>query len=229
MEDNVFNSKVFENLESFIMTRNNDSFFIASNAFDGLNAIEYFEIDKSPRIYWLSAANVLAPIRTTLKEIRITNIKQDFNPGGIFDQTHFEKLKILHLSGNDFKLLNKSHFAGTHEILEELYLRNSKISTLNSNTFSGFKKLKLIDLGDNNITSLEPSHFGNLLHDEDFKIQIYGNPWNCTCEIVFLLDFIADEENVTCNTPEELSGEVIFELEEICHVPTTTTEGMKIV
>ena len=220
---------IFKNLKSFNMTRNVFSFFIESNSFDGLSEIEYFGIDESPKIHWLRDANVLAPIRNTVKEIRLTNIKVEFNPGSIFDQTHFEKLKILHLNGNVFTRLNESYFAGTHETLEELYLRNSKISTLNSNTFAGFKNLKLIDLSDNNITSLEPSHFGDLLNNEDFKIQISENPWDCTCKIEFLLDFIADEVNVTCKTPQELSGKVIFELEEICHVSTMTTEGMKII
>ncbi|CAG9807493.1 unnamed protein product [Chironomus riparius] len=224
INENAFNSKVFGTLESLVMTRNFNSCFITSTSFAGLDSIEFIEIDQSPVISWISTAYVFAPVRKTLKELRLTNIKEYFNAGELFEKTQFEKLKILRLDGNDFTWLNESYFAGTHETLEEMHLRGSKISKLNANTFSGFKNLKLIDLRDNKLTTMESSVFGDGVIDDNFKVLISGNEWNCTCDIEFLLDFIADEVNVTCKSPDELAEKNIFDLEEICVVPTTTTE-----
>ncbi|XP_070502908.1 uncharacterized protein [Chironomus tepperi] len=227
VQNYAFDSSVFEEMESLIMARNNKQLYFESNTFTGLKSIKYFKIDESLKIRWISTSNVLAPMRTTIEEIWLTNIEEAFNPCEIFEQAQFEKLKILHLDGNDLKSVNVSYFAGTHETLEELYLRNSEISKLNDNAFSRFKKLKLLDLAGNKITTIQSSHFGDLLNDENFKVFVSGNPWNCTCDMEFLLDFAADGVNATCKNPDSLSGKSIYELEDICYIPTqepTTTE-----
>lgn len=229
INNNSFNSHVFDKLHKLAIRYNIEgSFQIHAEGFAGLNSIETFLIDESASLVLVSRYSILAPIRSTLSEVSINDISEFFVPSQIFKETTFENLRILKMNGNNFEAAEFSNttFLGAHKTVEELYLRYSKITIISTNAFSKFEKLKILDLVGNELTTLESTFFGNLSNNKNFRIFIYGNLWNCTCSIVFLVDFMADEETALCKEPPELAGHEISQLREICSRETSPLEGM---
>lgn len=76
----------------------------------------------------------------------------------------------LYLDGNNFPNLNYRHFAGRHR-LEILYLNNSNIKAIDSNTFDDVKNLRIIHLNKNHLQKLHGDEFKN----QNLLSEIYLN------------------------------------------------------
>ncbi|KAM5260932.1 leucine-rich repeat-containing protein 19 [Hipposideros larvatus] len=114
-------------------------------------------------------------------------------------------LKILNICRNSIRIILQDAFSGLNK-LEQLYLCQNKILQLNPDTFVPLKNLKLLNLQGNLISYFDVPQ---LFHLE--LITLYGNPWNCSCGLLNLQNWLntsnvtLENENITmCNYPDIL-------------------------
>lgn len=220
VKNGTFNSEFFRNLKKLVIECNSAGTFpMERTSLNGLKSLQIFVI-KTSNVFSITAANknLLSPVSETLTLLSINNIVSSFKFADLFDSVTLKNLKSLKLHGNNFSTINitTSTFKGIHSSLEEIYLNNSKLTSLSSNAFSRFEKLRLVHLEDNNLKTLGVNVFGNLINDE-FIVYLGNNPWNCDCEIEFFIDIISDDDWVTCSAPENYNGtEVIDAMKGLC-------------
>lgn len=218
ISNNVFISNTFTFLHEMTISSNTNSFSVESGGLNGLDSIESLSIIDSRGLNLFSTyPSILAPISKSVHFVTITN-SETFDSALIFQKEAFKALKILKLTGNDFKefQISKTTFAGCHEVLEELYLKSSRIKSLTEDAFSGFKNLKLLDLQENELTTLSSETFGNLAFGEQLKILIAENPWDCSAELCSSIQLIADENVVFCKITQTFGTDYKIDLKEYC-------------
>ncbi|XP_068064934.1 platelet glycoprotein Ib beta chain [Anomalospiza imberbis] len=77
---------------------------------------------------------------------------------------------------------------------------------------------EIIHLGSNRLTSIPNGLFDNLRSLQVVYLQ--GNPWDCTCDILYLRSWLQWQQNrslyrdVRCSSPEHLQGRIIAYLTE---------------
>lgn len=142
-------------------------------------------------------------------------------------------LKRLHLNNNKIEVLRDDTFIGL-EHLEYLQIDYNYISRIEPNTLNGLQCLDVLLLNDNLLYSLPKNVFqsvslthldlrGNQLKvlpyngllehlSKIVEIQLEENPWNCTCELIGLKDWLESLSytslagDIVCETPFRLHG-----------------------
>lgn len=142
-------------------------------------------------------------------------------------------LKRLHLNNNKLEVLRDDTFIGL-EHLEYLQVDYNYISRIEPNTLNGLQCLDVLLLNDNLLYSLPKNVFQSLslthldLRGNQLKvlpyngllehlskiveIQLEENPWNCTCELIGLKDWLESilytslAGDIVCETPFQLHG-----------------------
>ncbi|XP_037798026.1 toll-like receptor Tollo [Penaeus monodon] len=77
---------------------------------------------------------------------------------------------VVLLDGNNLQILHAHHFIGRHSI-QQLYLNNSQIQTLQNRTFHGLTSLRVLHLQDNMIVQLNGFEFSGLHHLKELYLQ----------------------------------------------------------
>lgn len=142
-------------------------------------------------------------------------------------------LKRLHLNNNKIEALRDDTFIGL-ESLEYLQVDYNYISRIEPNTLNGLHHLDVLILNDNLLYSLPKNIFqsvslthldlrGNQLKvlpyngllehlSKIVEVQLEENPWNCTCELIGLKDWLESMSytalagDIVCETPFRLHG-----------------------
>lgn len=154
-------------------------------------------------------------------------------------------LKRLHLNNNKIEVLRDDTFAGL-ESLEYLQIDYNYVTSIESAALSRLHALTVMILNDNLLSVLPPNIFRNvpLTHldlrgnrlkvfpyvgllehmDKVVELQLEENPWNCSCELVALKNWLesiaytALVGEVVCETPFRLHGRDLDEVskQELC-------------
>ncbi|CAG05911.1 unnamed protein product, partial [Tetraodon nigroviridis] len=147
------------------------------------------------------------------------------------DLTH---LRRLYLNGNLIERLTADMFYGL-ETLQFLYLEYNVIKEVESDTFQHVPKLQLLFLNNNLLKTLPVGTFNGLvlarlnLRNNHLRylpvggvldqltalvqVDLYENPWDCTCSILELRTWLEQlstgtvVNNVICGSPKRLAGE----------------------
>ena len=69
--------------------------------------------------------------------------------------------------------------------LTQIHLRNAELTSIPPNWFTGLVSVETIFLSDNNLQTLPPGLFDELGSLQ--YVALYNNPWNCSCELMWLL------------------------------------------
>ncbi|XP_068124014.1 SLIT and NTRK-like protein 6 [Hyperolius riggenbachi] len=144
---------------------------------------------------------------------------------------NLSKLQKMYLNGNHIKSLNPAMFYGLMNI-EYLYLEYNAIKEISPGTFSVMPKLKALYLNNNLLKTLPENIFSGVpitklnlksnqlmnipvnkvLEDLNLLIQIeiQDNPWDCTCSLLGLKNWIHKHEtlvvsDILCHSPRELA------------------------
>ncbi|KAM9102750.1 leucine-rich repeat-containing protein 19 [Sarcophilus harrisii] len=140
-----------------------------------------------------------------LNELNLNNNKIVFLRNNSFD--NLSNLEILSISSNSIDTIEQNAFLGLDK-LKQLCLCQNKISQLNPYTLIPLKSLMALNLQDNMISYFDvPKKF------QLEKIILDGNPWNCSCNLRNLQDWLntskvmLENENITtCSSPVALKN-----------------------
>ncbi|KAB0796743.1 hypothetical protein PPYR_10804 [Photinus pyralis] len=159
--------------------------------------------------------------------INLVQLDLSYNQLSVIPSHVFEsisELRELKLSGNPIQRILNDAFVHVPQLVK-LELSECKIGTIEENAFSGLEKsLEWLKLDKNKLSDVKSSSFTILqsLHELD----IAGNPWNCTCKLRPLREWML-RQNVpfavppVCRFPSRLGSRSWdkLELDEFACVP----------
>ncbi|KAK5643518.1 hypothetical protein RI129_007363 [Pyrocoelia pectoralis] len=159
--------------------------------------------------------------------INLVQLDLSYNQLSVIPSHVFEsisELRELKLSGNPIQKILNDAFVYVPQLVK-LELSDCKIGTIEENAFSGLERsLEWLKLDKNKLSDVKSSSFTVLqsLHELD----IAGNPWNCTCKLRPLREWML-RQNVpfavppVCRFPNRLASKSWdkLELDEFACVP----------
>lgn len=163
-------------------------------------------------------------------------------------------LRFLQLTGNEGCRLQPGVLGGLTGLLD-LYLGSMRLEAVSSALFSGLDALVSLDLSDNGLEKvpvdfIDPSVFRSLrLLDLSYnrlsdlphvlepllrrvvKVKLAGNPWHCSCALLWLKNYLGHifsghgHDAVICSTPDNVKYESLAHLANqrlVCVPPATS-------
>uniref|UniRef100_A0A3Q0QQR8 Extracellular leucine rich repeat and fibronectin type III domain containing 1 n=1 Tax=Amphilophus citrinellus TaxID=61819 RepID=A0A3Q0QQR8_AMPCI len=117
-------------------------------------------------------------------------------------------LQVLQMGFNKLRNLTEGMLRGLGK-LQYLYLQANLIETVTPNTFWECPNIENIDLSMNRIQLLDGSLFSGLA--KLTTCELYTNPFNCSCELLGFLRWLAafpnrTSERMVCDSPRGFSG-----------------------
>ena len=113
---------------------------------------------------------------------------------------HYRNLTELNLANNRIKTLKVGVFKNNRELLILNLSRNSL--QLIEFDLKHFEKLTILDLSQNLFVGLEPSvrqDFSMLMRTRRFKVDLWGNPLQCSCDGLMFLHWLNEEKSNVLN------------------------------
>ncbi|XP_062404269.1 immunoglobulin superfamily containing leucine-rich repeat protein 2 [Sardina pilchardus] len=155
---------------------------------------------------WLAHNAIVTVERDTLAPlVNLRNLDISYNKIVNFpweDLVNLTALQLLKMNNNEMVSVPKDAFLTLKE-LRSLRINNNKFTTIAQGTFE----------------SLSLSH-----------LQIYNNPFTCSCSLEWLRDWIRgvtisvpEQENIVCASPSHLKGVTVVKMPKMdCKAPTVT-------
>ncbi|KAL4658990.1 protein ELFN1-like [Arapaima gigas] len=117
-------------------------------------------------------------------------------------------LQVLQLGFNRLRNLTEGILRGLGK-LQYLYLQANLIETVTPNAFWECPNIENIDLSMNRIQQLDGSTFSSLA--KLTTCELYTNPFNCSCELLGFIKWLANfpnrtNERMVCDSPPGVSG-----------------------
>ncbi|KAK6480200.1 SLIT and NTRK-like protein 2 [Huso huso] len=190
---------------------------------------------------------------SSLELLHLGNNRIAIVQDGAFE--NLSNLRRLYLNGNYIESLSPSIFVGLQS-LQYLYLEYNVIKEILPQTFNSLQNLQLLFLNNNLLRSLPDgvfqgtmltrlnlrnNHFSHLpvrgVLDQlsaFIQIDLQENPWDCTCEIVPLKNWMEQSSTsvvvneITCDSPSKHAGRLLRSLrnDSMCPEHTDITATM---
>ncbi|XP_048400526.2 SLIT and NTRK-like protein 4 [Stegostoma tigrinum] len=169
--------------------------------------------------------------------------------------SNLTNLRRLFLNGNQIEKLCQDMFLGLHN-LQYLYLEYNLIKEVLTGTFDSLANLQLLYLNNNLLKGLPAYAFSVVplsrlnLRNNHFmylpvsgvldqlrslsQIDLEGNPWDCTCDLVALklwvekLSRATTVKEVSCETPVEFAGLDLRDLKSEVLCPRLLSKGVAV-
>ncbi|XP_055537144.1 uncharacterized protein LOC129725390 isoform X2 [Wyeomyia smithii] len=172
---------------------------------------------------------LLSPMMFTLTRLLVEGSLDKINPFPLTGMTQMHNLAVVSFDYNIFEdVLDGDSFAFL-PLVSSLYLRNSNITTLKKEVIESVSKsVKQIHLDGNELETIGEGVFDSV-RNMSVKIYLKNNPLICDCNLNYLHDLIVSNpdmfDDVTCDKPDELSGELVASVV-VCQITPTlpTTE-----
>lgn len=100
------------------------------------------------------------------------------------------KIRTIKLQDNEIEKLDDRTFMNL-VYLSKIELQNNRITKIGIHTFLNLPRLKSISLENNRLQVLHKDSFEALIYLT--SLQLWENPWNCTCELKAFRDFVTDK------------------------------------
>ncbi|XP_035662542.1 leucine-rich repeat and immunoglobulin-like domain-containing nogo receptor-interacting protein 2 isoform X1 [Branchiostoma floridae] len=114
------------------------------------------------------------------------------------------RLKELHLSRNDIKVIRANDFVGLGK-LEMLVLTHMQLEVIQEFAFSSLNNLRRLDLSNNNLKTLRRTSFS--LKKLPEKMILDNNLWNCNCDLKWILSsYDVGDVSIKCDSPSSWRG-----------------------
>ncbi|OWF49735.1 Toll-like receptor 2 type-1 [Mizuhopecten yessoensis] len=122
------------------------------------------------------------------------------------------KLTFLDLSANNIYLLSPIIFADQQYSLKTLIFASNQLISLHTHILMELHALETLDVSHNRILTLTKSDIALLdthqTKSPAFKVNLFGNPLVCSCEVLDFLDWVGttnmlyNRDNLLCSTPD---------------------------
>ena len=169
--DNLFN------LRNLVLSHNNLSYF-PNGVFDKLINLSYLDLNTN-KIENLSVDTFNKLVNLFYLDLSYNNLAKS----NLIDTFyHLNKLKILHLSSNNFSIFPYEAFDGLNN-LDTLYFEDNYISNLPGDSFMHLNNLRRLNLFGNRITNLTIHTFDKLKSLESLDIR--NNQIKCLPDGIF--------------------------------------------
>ncbi|CAN9499340.1 unnamed protein product [Ophioblennius macclurei] len=111
--------------------------------------------------------------------------------------------------------------------LQLLKMNNNEMVNLPKDAFSTLKELRSLRINNNKFTTIVQGTFSALALSH---LQIFNNPFDCSCSLEWLRDWIATTKisvpemtSILCDTPENLKGMMVTNIPKLdCEAPAVT-------
>lgn len=226
----AFNSSAFRTVKS--LTFPTFALDLMRNGmFNGFDELETIEI-KSANVKIIETG-VLDSLRElkalTFVQSSTRNIELSLN--GLTGAEPLQKLENVSFTYKLTGSINRNTFTGLPNV-RILDLSSCQIEFIGENSFDSIgKSIKVLDLSSNKLITIASELFNAILPNDDLKIHIYGNSWNCSCELQSLKltielyrDNFDTSNSIECVTPSACRSPNILETTcfDDCDMPSTT-------
>ncbi|XP_012674172.1 immunoglobulin superfamily containing leucine-rich repeat protein 2 [Clupea harengus] len=178
---------------------------LSANRIQVLKAKSFVNVTMITSLWLGHNAIVTVELDTLAPLVNLRNLDISHNKITSFpweDLVNLTALQLLKMNNNEMVYLPKDAFLNLKE-LRSLRINNNKFTTITRGTFE----------------SLSLSH-----------LQIYNNPFTCSCSLEWLRDWIRgvtisvpEQENIACELPAHLKGVSVVKMPKMeCQAPTVT-------
>ncbi|CAD7077426.1 unnamed protein product [Hermetia illucens] len=228
IEEDAFEGSVYQQLSHLEISFSSID-YLKKGSFAHLTSLTDLTLDHSVKEF---SPEYLDGIENNIKQIEIHGVSDLHSPNELFGILPLPKLITLELGNNNFgDTINESTF---QNVTPKYYLNltDCKISSLHPRTFAVAQKGPTdLYLENNYLKEVSGEVFEPIIErDSHSKIKLSGNPWNCTCRLLSLVNLIEENKRVfvdspKCASPPEFAGKELHPDIFIIPSTTTTTEG----